>query len=158
MTRGLPWEFGRNLNVNIFSRKLACIRKKTSPKRWDYFRTKITTFSRSNLRKTSFFYSFIKSFSYASIRHGFVHISCEFRPSTLGIWRNLTWPDLGTTLKPRLKMWSDSRFCNYNSIDLKWVLFEIISSTDIHDTKINQILLRKKIKLTSNREPAQPRG
>ena len=53
--RGLPWEFGRNLDFNIFSRKLACIGKKTSPKRWDYFRTKKNTFSRSNLRKTRFF-------------------------------------------------------------------------------------------------------
>ena len=49
----------------------------------------------------------------------------------------------------QMKMWFDSRFCNYNSIDLKWVLFEIISSTAIHDTRINQIFLRKKIKVTT---------
>ena len=110
--RGLPWEFGRNLDFNIFSRKLAFICKKTCPKRWDYFRTEITTFSRSNLRKTAFSRVFIMSFSCYSLLNRFVHISCNFGPSTLGIWRNLTWPDLGTTLKPRLKMWSNSPFRN----------------------------------------------
>ena len=89
MGRGLPWEFGRNLDFNIFSRKLAFICKKTCPKRWDYFRTEITTFSRSNLRKTAFSRVFIMSFSCYSLLNRFVNISCNFGPSTIGLWKKM---------------------------------------------------------------------
>ena len=56
------------------------------------------------------------------------------------------WGSLVFFFKPRLKMWSDSRFRNYGSICLKWLLFEILSPIDINHTRINQILLGKKYK------------
>ena len=56
------------------------------------------------------------------------------------------WGSLVFSQKPRLKMWSDSRFRNYGSICLKWLLFEILSKIDFNHTRINQILLGKKYK------------